>query len=133
MSGESNLRPFSEISKEKRSEIAKKGGVASGEARRRKKTMQEKARAILDMTERLGKAESFKSIEDADGKNLTAEERSIIEIAKKAMAGDIKALEFLRDTAGEKPVEQVELLNEIEEAEREVSEIIARKRAESRE
>ena len=48
----------------------------------------------------------------AQGKKLGSEMLSAV-LMKKAMSGDIKAFEVLRDTAGEKPVDKVEQVTEI--------------------
>ena len=45
---EDNLIPQSERTKEEQREIARKGGIASGEARRRRKSLAEVLRAELD-------------------------------------------------------------------------------------
>ena len=45
--GQNNLIPQSERTKEEQREIARMGGIASGEARRKKKTLREAAEAIF--------------------------------------------------------------------------------------
>lgn len=45
--GQGNLIPQSERTKEEQREIARMGGIASGEARRKKKTLREAAEAIF--------------------------------------------------------------------------------------
>ena len=65
-----------------------------------------------------------KPIEGSNGKpipkNLTIEQLSLLAIANKAKGGDIAALTFLRDTAGEKPVERVEVSTDVSKAEAEI-------------
>ena len=48
-----------------------------------------------------------KKVQDKTGKALTGAEAIAVAVFKKALKGDIKAAEFLRDTAGQKPVEKI--------------------------
>lgn len=85
---ESNLRPFNELTEEEQRELARKGGIASGEARRRKKTLKEELIALLETNNN--------------------NEKISIAILNKALNGDIQAFTTIRDTIGEKPVDKVE-------------------------
>ena len=87
MNGE-NLIPFNERTEEEQREIARKGGIASGEARRRKKTLKEELIALLETN---------------DNNNKIS-----VAILNKALNGDIQAFTTIRDTIGEKPVDKVE-------------------------
>lgn len=75
------------------------GGVASGKARREKKRLRELAQMILD-----------EDITDkSTGATMTRGEAALRVQARRAIQdGDVRALEFLRDTSGQKPVERVE-------------------------
>ena len=75
------------------------GGIASGKARREKKMLRELAQMILE-----------EEITDkATGQKMTQGEAALRVQARKAiMDGDVRAFEFLRDTAGQKPVERIE-------------------------
>ena len=98
MANEQNLRPI-ELSHEEATRNGRKGGIASGEARRERKKMQELARMIL-----------AEEIEDSHGRTLTRGEAALRMQARRAVFdGDLKALEFLRDTAGEAPSKQVDV------------------------
>ena len=81
-------------------EEASKGGKASGEARRQKRDLK---RAIDILFE--------KDIKANDGTVLSGAEAIAAAQFKKALKGDTKAFETLRDTAGQKPVEKVEQIN----------------------
>ncbi|MBO7314899.1 MAG: hypothetical protein J6U49_04450 [Alistipes sp.] len=59
-----NLRPFSERTESEQREIRSKGGKASGEARRAKKTLADAIRAVLD--------------EELPGTNLTRREAIVV-------------------------------------------------------
>ena len=99
-----NLNPVR--SKEEAKERGRKGGIASGEARRRKKTMRETIEILLDMQVGNGKSVDIEAINDfagLKGKNITVQEAMIIAQAHKALKGDLAALQFIRDTVGQKP------------------------------
>ena len=83
---ESNLIPNSERTPKERQELARKAGIASGEARRRRKTLKEELLALLE-------------INDNNSKISLA-------VLNKALNGDIQAFTTIRDTIGEKPVDK---------------------------
>ena len=85
MANEQNLKPVSST-KEAR-ERGRRGGLASGEARRKRKTLKEELLLML-----------------AEGDTQQSVTLALIE---KAMSGDTKAFEVIRDTIGEKPVDKV--------------------------
>ena len=81
----------------------KAGGKASAESRKRNKLLRECIDELL--------AKEYTS----EGKTLTGSEALAVTLMKKAMKGDVKAFEVLRDTAGEKPVEKV-MVAEVEQS-----------------
>lgn len=83
---EENLIPQSERTKEEQREIARKGGIASGEARRRKKTLKEELIALLETN---------------DNNNKIS-----VALLQRALNGDIQAFTTIRDTIGEKPIDK---------------------------
>lgn len=90
----------------------RKGGIASGEAKRRKKELKE----IIDLL-------FEKEYTNKDGITLSGAEIIATKQMEKAMKGDTKAFEVLRDTAGQKPVEKVEQVNIDAEYEARVNEL----------
>ena len=106
-----NLKPIQEnITPEQQREISSKGGKASAEAKRQRKEMREMIQDIFEIGIKKGKvADDIKSLEDAKGKNLTVGQALVLAQVKKAMTGDTRALEFLRDTMGEKPTNKQEI------------------------
>lgn len=90
MANDKNLIPPSASEARER---GAKGGKASGEARREKKLFQQAVLAALE-----AKGESGNSVLV----DLIAAQ------VKKAMKGDTRAFEVLRDTSGEKPADKVE-------------------------
>lgn len=84
-----NFKPRSTVEARKNGQ---KGGVRSGEARREKKRLRELLELAL---ERKG-----------DDGQTTAEAVTAALVAK-ALTGDVKAYEVIRDTVGEKPTDKV--------------------------
>ena len=107
-----NLIPQSERTKAEQREIARKGGIASGEKRREKKAMKETLETLLQMPLKSDKAVDLDEIKDIaalKGKNITVQEAIMLAQIQKAMKGDTKAAEYVRDTSGNKLKEGVEL------------------------
>ena len=116
MANEQNLIPNSERTPKERKERAKKMGVASGKARRDKKAMKETLANLLSMPLQEGNAvdiEEIQSIANLNGKNITVQEAIMLAQIKKAIKGDTKAAEFVRDSSGNKLKEGVEISGEI--------------------
>lgn len=102
MAKEQNLKPFtSEQSREEAAKNGAKGGIASGEARRKKRDLKLAIQALLEA-----------DIKDKKtGEIMSGAEALVLAQMKKALKGDTKAFEVLRDTSGQKPVEKVEQVN----------------------
>ena len=81
---------------EQQVEIARQGGVASGIARREKKSLREAMQVLMDA-----------DLTGKDGKTMTGTEAMAAKAFQAALKGDWKAWELVRDTAGQKPVERV--------------------------
>lgn len=108
MANEQNLKTPS--AKEARSR-GRKGGIASGKARREKKMFRETLEAILGMPMKDGKdiaVEDIKSFAAIKGQNISVQEAILIAQIQKAMKGDTRAAEYVRDTIGENPSVKVE-------------------------
>lgn len=86
--GSENLISLGDRTTEEQREIARQGGIKSGESRRARKTLKE---TLLMMLE-----------EDNMQDNIT------LALLKRAKNGDTKAYEIIRDTIGEKPTEKIE-------------------------
>ena len=89
-----------------------KGGQKSAETRRRKRDIRLALEALLE-----------KEYKGKDGKLLTGAEAIAVKQMEKALKGDTKAFEVVRDSAGQKPVEKVvvadisqDVIDEIERA-----------------
>jgi hypothetical protein len=84
--------------KEEQRRIARMGGIASGEARRRKKTLRETLITLLN-------AENY----EINGQKVDGYVATALALIKKAMRGDVPAITVLRDTVGEKPREELDI------------------------
>ena len=99
---EDNLKPpyTSEQSPEEASINGRKGGIASGKARREKADLRKMCQMVLEM-----------DVKGKDGTIKSGAEAITLAQLRKALKGDAKAYEVLRDTAGQKPVDKVEQVN----------------------
>ncbi len=110
MANEQNLLKGDDIHKFTHEE-ASKGGIASGKARRERKSMQELAKIILELSIQNGEVhnvEEMQSIADVKGKNLTVDQAILLKQVEKALKGDLQSATFIRDTSGNKPIDKVE-------------------------
>jgi len=99
MAGTDNLKPFtSDQSHAEAVANGAKGGIASGEARRRKRDIRLALEALLE-----------KDIQDKHGNTMSTAEAIALKQIEKALKGDTKAFEVVRDTAGQKPMDKVEV------------------------
>ena len=107
-----------------------KGGIASGKARREKRAMRETLETLLSMPIDNKEAiclEDIQSLAALKGKNITVQEAIMFAQIKKAMKGDTKAAEYIRDTSGNKlresPLDLVEQQARIEKLRAETARI----------
>lgn len=89
MANKNNLKPVR--SKKEARERGKKGGIKSGEVRRERKTLKDELLLLLS---------------SGDTQNKVS-----LALIEKALSGDTKAFEVIRDTIGEKATEKVENTN----------------------
>ena len=139
MPNEENLKkgePYRFRTGEQQVEVARKGGIASGEARRRKKAMRDTAKMLLDMqvpkaAKELKQKLAVMGVSEED---FTYQTAVMVGVINQAMKGNTKAAAFLRDTVGENPahdhreivldqkIEEFEYHKQMEEAQRKESE-----------
>ena len=107
-----NLIPNSQRTPEELREMTKKGGIASGKARRAKADFKRKCQIWMDETV-VGR--------DENGNPLTGSELMIAVAARGISEGNTAFWQLMRDTAGYKPVDKVmvaeveqETINEVE-------------------
>lgn len=100
MANPQNLIPNSQRTPKQRRENARKAGIASGKARQHKKELKEIINLLFE-----------KEFKDKNGEIVSGAEAIAMKQFEKALKGDTKAFEVLRDTAGQKPVDKVEQVN----------------------
>lgn len=108
MPNEKNLRPV-QSEKEAR-EKGRKGGIASGAARRRKRDMRQAAKLLLDADVSLSQKSMrmlMKSL-GIDEQDMTYSMAILSAVLLQAGNGNVKAAAFLRDTAGYNPTQQLQ-------------------------
>ena len=111
-----HLSDFRDLPAEKQKAIAAAAGKKSGEARRMKKTFRNIAKSILDLQAPEEVATKVKKFFPGLPENEIDNRAAMIcaQLAR-ALEGDSKAFEVIRDTAGEKPTDRIELKNVNEE------------------
>lgn len=109
MANDENLIPLNKQTKSKQREIQRKGGIASGQARRQNKTMKEIALMLLNTKVPNNKytEEMLNLFPDMEAQDLQYQTAILVsQIQKAVFDKDSKAAEYVRDTSGQKPVEQ---------------------------
>lgn len=89
-----NLVPVTQRTKDEAREISRKGGIMSGKKRQENAEFRKLIQIALN--------EEYKG-------GMTNAEAMVVSMIQKALEGDTKAFEIIRDTAGQKPVEKIEI------------------------
>ena len=97
MPNEQNLIPNSERSPEELREMAANGGRASGESRRRKKSLREAAELYLSLPVANRRAWNKIFAEGVDPDDIDNQMAMIIGLTQKAIKGDAKAAKIIVD------------------------------------
>lgn len=95
-----------DVTPERATAISVAGGVAAGQAKRRRKAMREIARTMLD-TELSANDELRSILKERGFQDYTEAAAVLLGQLNRARAGDTDAAKFLRDTSGERPADQV--------------------------
>ena len=101
MANEQNLIPWNKRTESEQREMQSKGGIASGKARRKKKTLKEIAEIIGNTVDIKNAKKVKKNFPDVDDEDITYNFELIISMYQKALKGDVKASNFIADTLGE--------------------------------
>lgn len=105
MPNEQNLKPSEyKLSQEE----AKKGGIASGAARRRKRKLRELVELFGEM-DVSDKARSQMERMGIPEELMTRKMQPVVALYNKANKGDVAAFNAIRDIIGEKPVDETKL------------------------
>ena len=108
--------PLKEFTPEERRENGRKGGIASGIAKRKKNQMRDTLEILLNMPlngKKCHDVEDIQSFAQLKGKNVTVEAAIMIKQVQRALAGDLPSAEFVRDTSGQVPTKDVNVTGAI--------------------
>ena len=133
-----NLRSFGSantpVQKAWEADVHRKGQAMQAENRRKRRALRE---ILVDVLEMDFDGKSFSDEELAEkaqlfakeqGRSLTLYEAIALAQVKRAIDGDVKAATFVRDSAGDKPIERSEVVGEIiTDADRQLLENIQRR------
>lgn len=103
MPNEKNLIPFDERTEEEQREIRASGGRASGESRRRKKSLREAAELYLSLPVSNKTAWNKLARDGVAPEDVDNQMAIIAGLTIKAVKGDAKAAKLLFDLLGEQP------------------------------
>ncbi len=105
-----NLIPVTERSEDEARAMSVKGGIQSGVVRRKKAAMKDVAAMVLGLKRKVSD-KTIAQLQEMgiDAYEITTQTLALMKLGDKAIGGDIKALECLRDTAGEKPTDKVDM------------------------
>ena len=107
---EDNLIPFtSDQDREKAKINGRKGGKASGEARRKNRNMKECLKMLLSLDVKSPKAREQLKALGIDNEEMTNQMALMVSMLNKALKGDKGCAEFIRDTSGQQIVNKAEI------------------------
>lgn len=94
-----NLVSLADRTMEERQEIGRVGGIKSGESKRRMKTFREELQQLLQM-----------EILNKNGEKISTQQNINSALILKAAKGDVRAYEVIRDTLGQRPKDEKEVV-----------------------
>lgn len=113
MSNEKNLIPFNKRTESEQREIAQQGGIASGKARRRKRSMKEAADYYLSLPETDRRRVNALLRDEVDPEDVDNQMSVVMGMAEAAKRGDARAAGVLLKMLGEdKPQNETVKLEE---------------------
>ena len=81
-------------------ELGRKGGLRSAQVRKERKTLRDSLLHLLT-----------EDVKGKDGTMRPAQDAIVTALMKQAMSGNTRAFEIIRDTIGEKPVDNVNIIS----------------------
>ena len=105
--GVENLKPVQ--SKDEARERGRKGGLRSGEVRRKKRTLKEQMETLLSLPVKDENTKSFIESLGIDPDTIDNATAITLSIYQEALKGNTKAYELIRDTLGEKPSDKLQI------------------------
>jgi len=101
MANEQNLIPFNKLTQSEQRKIATQGGVASGEARRQKKTLKQIGEMIGSLDIKSEKNREIMRKAGIDDDDMINDVGMMFRLNLKAQNGDTKAIELLAKLRGQ--------------------------------
>lgn len=92
------------INAENAAELGRRGGIKSGEVRRRKRTERERYAALLDMALNKGKAKDISTLKNfaaIEEKNISVGDAIAVTMVQRALLGDKDAAKLIYSLIGE--------------------------------
>lgn len=114
MANDENLKPpfTSDQSREEAARNGQKGGIASGESKRRKRTLRE----MVEIFGELGVSDKTRKMMkelDIPEDLMTRKMQPVVALYNKAGKGDVAAFNAIRDITREKPVDETKVTGNI--------------------
>ena len=88
----------------KAAKSGRKGGIASGESKRKQKTMKEMLDYLLEK----------EVVNKSTGEKVTSLEAMMSAIVRKAISGHVESCKFVRSTIGQDPVTKIQEIDPVE-------------------
>ena len=110
-----DIKPYEFTSDQSRTQAARngqKGGIASGESKRRKRTLRE----MVEIFGELGVSDKTRKMMkelDIPEDLMTRKMQPVVALYNKAGKGDVAAFNAIRDITGEKPVDETKVTGNI--------------------
>lgn len=96
-----NLKPNTTLSKEEAMEMGRKGGIASGKARKQKKLIKDNIELLLSLPIKSNKMKQQLAELGIEENEMNNQMAMVIAMYQKVLKGDVQAFNTLRDTIGQ--------------------------------
>ena len=107
--GHENLIPANMRSKEEASENGRKGGIKSGETRRKRKLMRENLELLLTLKVKDKKMQQIMKALGIEDEEMTNQMARQVSMLNQSLKGNVQAYKELRDTIDGKPTDNVKI------------------------
>lgn len=109
MANEQNLIPFNKQTEEEQREKARKGGIASGVARRKRKAMKENLELLLSLKVQDKKIKAVMKALGIKESEMTNQMAMQVAMLNQSLKGNVQAYKELRDTVEGKPTDNIKV------------------------
>ena len=109
-------KQFKDMTKEELAECGRIGAKKSTETRRRKRQMKDALETLMNMPLKSATEadlEQIRSMQELKGANITVGEAIALAQVQKALKGDTTAAQFIRDTSGQKPKDELDITGSV--------------------